>query len=83
MNQAVVRTAADRVLRGDWLHLFPEGKVRATRRTSARRWCITLLWMDCATCSLHDELGLAASVLRRAWWAASKACPLYSKFVRC
>ena len=29
VNQAVVRTAADRVLRGDWLHLFPEGKVRS------------------------------------------------------
>ena len=37
VNQAVVRTAADRVLRGDWLHLFPEGKVRSQQSTAPWR----------------------------------------------
>ena len=37
VNQAVVRTAADRVLRGDWLHLFPEGKVRSQQSNAPQR----------------------------------------------
>lgn len=46
VNQAVVRTAADRVLRGDWLHLFPEGKVNYTGQLFPLKWGIGKIICD-------------------------------------
>lgn len=60
VNQAVVRTAADRVLRGDWLHLFPEGKVRSQQSTAP--WRADLELHICKWTGLN-----AACMLRWVW----------------
>lgn len=63
VHQPVIGTAARLLARGDWLHVFPEGKVQPAGdvgafrqvRTAATigRACLCVCWRCCARCALR------------------------------
>ncbi len=46
LNQPVMRVAAQRVARGDWLHVFPEGRVGYAGTMGAFKWGIGKIVCD-------------------------------------
>ena len=59
MDQAVLRTMAERVGKGDWLHVFPEGKVSKTPQELGRlKWGLGKM-----LCDVHANGGAPPVVL--------------------
>lgn len=59
LDQAVLRTMAERVGKGDWLHVFPEGKVSKTPRELGRlKWGLGKM-----LCDVHANGGAPPVVL--------------------
>ena len=57
LQQPIMATAARRVAMGDWLHIFPEGRVNYSGRLGACKWGVGKLICDtvrdggrCAAC---------------------------------
>ena len=57
LHQPIMATAARRVAMGDWLHIFPEGRVNYSGKLGACKWGVGKLICDavrdggrCAAC---------------------------------
>ncbi|CAK0739091.1 hypothetical protein CVIRNUC_001135 [Coccomyxa viridis] len=56
LGQPAMQTAAQLLARGDWVHLFPEGRVSFSGRLQACRWGVGKLICDAVTQSGRDPV---------------------------